>query len=191
MRKQIQVTTGKYRLYIRSGPNISYKIVGQLKNGDKAIVNKLVTTKNGQRWYRIEGTNTWIAQNDYKKTTSTSYFKIIKDYEANTKKKAEKVKDLPVKKEKKQNNYKENKNMNKETIVKYGDEDNTTLDRKMKSNNGSGKGGVYISDNDDKISDMMIKIRKNMSIGNPNRSNNTDSVITQMFTQFNLSLIHI
>jgi hypothetical protein len=185
MRKQIQVTTGNARLHIRSGPNISYKIVGYMKNGDKAIVDKLTTTKNGQKWYRIEGTNTWIAQNDYKKTSSTSYFKITKDYEANTKKKAEKVKDLPVKKEKKQNNYKENKNMNKETIVKYGDEDNTTLDRRMKSNNGSGKGGVYISDNDDNISDMMIKIRKNMSIGNPDRSNNTDSVITQMFTQFN------
>lgn len=100
MRKQIQVTTGNARLHIRSGPNISYKIVGYMKNGDKAIVDKLTTTKNGQKWYRIEGTNTWIAQNDYKKTSSTSYFKITKDYEANTKKKTEKVKDLPTKKEK-------------------------------------------------------------------------------------------
>lgn len=208
MRKQFRVSTGKSRLHIRSGPSISYKVVGRLKNGDKVIVDKMKTTSNGQVWYRIEKTTTWIAKND-PVAKEDNYLKLVKDLEGD--KKPEKVEDkkvdddkkkpkekapaLPEKKKKDKNGYKINKNMEGETILKYGEEDTTKLGSKMKASSSSSasKGvsineqveGVYVKNIKDTTNSDMIKIRKNFSIGNPDRKSGTDSVINQMFTQFN------
>ena len=207
MRKQFRVSTGKSRLHIRSGPSISYKVVGYLYNGNKVIVDKMKTSSNGQVWYRIEKTNKWIAKND-PVAKEDNYLKLVKDLEEN-KTKTEKVKDekvdddkkkpkakapsLPEKKQKDKNNYKINKNMEGETILKYGEDDTTKLGSKMKPSSSSSKGvsineqveGVYVKNIKDTTNSDMIKIRKNFSIGNPDRKSGTDSVINQMFTQFN------
>lgn len=244
MRKQLRITTGKSRLHIRSGPGISYKIVGYLYNGDKVIVDKMKTTSNGQVWYRIENTNKWIAKNDPVKKED-NYFKVIKDYENSSK--TEKVKDeeldddkkkpkekapkLPEKQEKEKNNYTANKNMEGDTIVSYGESDSTNLGSKMRSSDKTtdtssyteipsddddiitsssktsssssttsssksntlsnsmisslGTKGFYVVSSKTSVANKMIAVRNNLSIGNPNRSSATDSVLTQMFTQFN------
>ena len=141
MRKQFRVSTGKSRLHIRSGPGISYKVVGYLYNGNKVIVDKMKTSSNGQVWYRIEKTTKWVAKND-PVAKEDNYLKLVKDLEEN-KTKTEKVKDekvdddkkkakekapsLPEKKQKDKSEYKINKNMEGETILKYGEDDNTKL----------------------------------------------------------------
>ena len=205
MRKQFRVSTGKSRLHIRSGPSISYKIVGYLYNGNTVIVDEMKTASNGQVWYRIEKTTKWIAKND-PVTKEDNYLKLVKDLEEDTPK-TEKVEDepideskpkappLPSKKENNKNEYKINKNMEGETILKYGEDDTTNLGSKMKpfSSSSSSNGvsineqveGVYIKNIKDTTNSDMIKIRKNFSIGNPDRRSGTDSVINQMFTQFN------
>lgn len=205
MRKQFRVSTGKSRLHIRSGPSISYKIVGYLYNGNTVIVDEMKTTSNGQVWYRIEKTTKWIAKND-PVAKEDNYLKLVKDLEEDTPK-TEKVEDeaidetkpkappLPSKKENNKNEYKINKNMEGETILKYGEDDTTNLGSKMKpfSSSSSSNGvsineqveGVYIKNIKDTTNSDMIKIRKNFSIGNPDRRSGTDSVINQMFTQFN------
>ena len=208
MRKQFRVSTGKSRLHIRSGPSISYKVVGRLKTGDKVIVDKMKTSSNGQVWYRIEKTTKWIAKND-PVAKEDNYLILVKDLEGD--KKPEKVEDkkldddkkkpkekapsLPEKKKRDKNTYKLNKNMEGETILKYGEDDTTKLGSKMKPSSSSSvsKGvsineqveGVYVKNIKDTTNSDMIKIRKNFSIGNPDRKSGTDSVINQMFTQFN------
>lgn len=189
MRKQVKITTGKARLHIRSGPSISYKIVGYLYNGDTRIVDKKKTLSNGQVWYRIEGTTTWIAQNDPVKGES-GYYKIIKDLEEK-KTTTEKVKDEPVKEDKSSgNDYKLNDNMNGKTKTNTGGSDNTSLGSAMKGDST----GVSLHDpvvisksnsysNNDLKKDM-VKIRKNLNIGNPSYTG-IDTVVPQMFKKFN------
>lgn len=80
MRKEIQVTTGTSRLHIRSGPGISYSIVGYLYNGDKKIIDQQKTTSGGQIWSRIEGTTKWIAKTDV--NGNGSYYKVTKNLES-------------------------------------------------------------------------------------------------------------
>lgn len=253
MRKQVRITTGKSKLHIRSGPGISYKIVGYLYNGNEVIVDKMKTTSNGQVWYRIENSNKWIAKNDPVKKED-NYFKVIKNYEESSK--TEKVKDkeldddkkkpkekapkLPEKKETDKNKYTINKNMDGETVLKYGDNDSISLGSKMKSSSNTNSVSSYTEippDDDDAITSSsktstsstsststsssspsssasstsssrsnslssssntpyvvsskssitkkMVAVRRNLSIGNPNKSSAVDNVLNQMFTQFN------
>ena len=169
---------------------------------DAVIEDEMKTASNGQVWYRIEKTTKWIAKND-PVTKEDNYLKLVKDLEEDTPK-TEKVEDeaideskpkappLPSKKENNKNEYKINKNMEGETILKYGEDDTTNLGSKMKpfSSSSSSNGvsineqveGVYIKNIKDTTNSDMIKIRKNFSIGNPDRRSGTDSVINQMFT---------
>ena len=94
LRKQFRVSTGKARLHIRSGPSISYKIVGYLYNGNTVIVDEMKTTSNGQVWYRIEKTTKWISKND-PVAKEDNYLKLVKDLEEDTPK-TEKVEDEAI-----------------------------------------------------------------------------------------------
>lgn len=204
MRKQMKVNVGNSRLNVRSGPSISYKIVGKLYTGDTVIVDSVKTLSNGQVWYRIEGTTTWIAQNDPVKG-ETGYLKLVKDLEQKPVSKP--VKDEPVKTNPSptpepsplpnQGTTPEwknilNKYMTDPTIRNEEDPDKTKMPSKMTTGKGpqvSTHEPVYISKSnsytDDELNADMIKIRKNLNIGNPERKGYTDSVVSQMFTQFN------
>lgn len=203
MRKEFRVDTGKYRLHIRSGPSMSYKIVGYLYNGNKVIVTDIKTLADGQVWYNIENTTRWVAKNDPAKKED-NYLVLVKDYEESQK--IEGVKDtelddsqkdpkekppkLPEKKETEKTEYVSNANMDGETILKYGDSDTTDLGNAMKSNTNEVSSiekidGVYVANATDTIDADMVKIRKNLSIGNPDRSTGVDIVLDQMFSQFN------
>lgn len=74
MRWQMQCVTGKSRLHKRSGPSISYKIVGYWYNGDTFVATDVKTVGN-YTWYKIEGTSYWSCG----KKGSSTYLKKIKD----------------------------------------------------------------------------------------------------------------
>ena len=153
MRKQMEVTTGKYRLRVRSGPGINNKVVGYLKSGDKAIVDKISTTKNGQNWYRIEGTDTWIAENDYKKTDSTSYLKTIKDYVAETKKKKEQEKNKL--KNKKNNKTIKNKKNTESSTPGFIDKSKSIIDDKLKISTPKNNQNITVNTPNNIIDDQL------------------------------------
>lgn len=76
MRWEVQVTTKKANLYIRTGPSKSYKIMGRMAPGTKFIVNDR-KVNDGWEWLKHEKTGYWSCKRE--RGVSYDYLKIVKD----------------------------------------------------------------------------------------------------------------
>lgn len=102
MKMDVEVTSKI--VVVRKGPGVSFTQATTLKKGTKVtVVEKRSNSGDKQTWYKISGKDQWIPEKDAGGTVK--YFKVVKDYEANTKKTPQKVKD-----NQKVNNKNNNKN---------------------------------------------------------------------------------
>lgn len=76
MRWEVQVSTKKSNLYVRTGPSKSYKIVGRMAPGSKFIVNDR-KVNNGWEWLKHESTGYWSCKRE--PGASYDYLKVIRD----------------------------------------------------------------------------------------------------------------
>ena len=69
-------------LFIRTGPSVSYQIVGTLYSGDTVTVDDVSSKGDGEVWYKIKGSSNWIC--GYRPSVDNwHYLTIIQDNSSN------------------------------------------------------------------------------------------------------------